>query len=216
MLEPSKAEWEFKYQPTKIINHPNEKPVLRRGARTSVAMRSSQFPLAPAGVGTYQNMQGKTARCEAGAPQGHTIDLKLLESNDDRWLHYYMILGRATSLSTTLLMNFPQDSAGEYDWTIFESGPPDYMLHVFRALQKRYKDTQKVISQKQVALKIFPPFGRIPVLHRAEGCSGVYEYRKQDWDEALAPSTRKRKPAEGTLRERLDRREAEPPRQRRR
>eukprot|EP00435_Cladocopium_sp_Y103_P054286 s821_g17.t1 len=131
VVEPTNADWELRYQASKVINHPNEKPVRRRGPRLNVGLRSSQLPLAPAGVGTFNNMQGKTARDEASVPMGHTVDLKLLDSNDDKWLHYYMILGRATCLATTLLLNFPESDDGEPDWTLFESGPPEYLTHVF-------------------------------------------------------------------------------------
>ena len=65
-MEPSNSDWDFKYQAKRIINHPNSKPVVQKTPRTTVAMKSSQLPLAPAGVGTYYNFQGKTAKDELG------------------------------------------------------------------------------------------------------------------------------------------------------
>ena len=42
-------------------------------------------------------------------------------------MHYYMILGLATSLSTTLLLKWPQDANRGFDWGWFERGPPAYL-----------------------------------------------------------------------------------------
>ena len=79
-MEPVNADWELHYQASKVINHPNERPVRQKGPRIKVGMRSAQLPVAPAGAGTYNNMQGKTARDEVGVSMGHRVDLKLLDS----------------------------------------------------------------------------------------------------------------------------------------
>ena len=146
---------------------------------------------------------------------GHTIDLKLLDGNDDKWLHYYMILGRATSLATTLLLNFPEDANGEPDWTIFESGPPEYLVHVFAELEKRYQKTQKLVTLRQAELKIFPAFSCLPA--RQKGLGNEYVYNKAEWDAAAAQRSQKRKADSNqrNLAERLERRAEEPPRRKR-
>ena len=78
-----------------------------------------------------------------------------------------------------------------------------------------------------MSLRIFPAFEQVPALHKLD--RGGYEYRAEDWDGALNPATeetcssgnagdRKRKSdilTEGlALRERLDARQDQPPRQR--
>ena len=215
LVEPTNADWELPYQASKVINHPNEKPVRRQGTRFKIGIRSTQVPLAPAGVGTYNNMQGKSAKDEVSVPMGHTIDLKLLDSNDNKWLHYYMILGRATSLATTLLLNFPEDDNGP-DWSVFESGPPEYLTRVFAELQNRYSSTVKLVTERQVALKIFPPFSSLPSQRRC-AMSGRIEYKPREWDAACQSFTKRGPDAIAqNLRQRLDRRGEEPQRKKRR
>ena len=189
IMEPVNGEWEFKYQATGIINHPNAKPVLQKAAKTTVAMTSSQLPLAPAGVGTFNNCQGKTARDEIGVPMGHTVDLKLTQRGEDDWAHYYMILGRATSLSTTLLLNFPRKDNNDLDWSIFEGGPPQYMLHVFENLKQRYAKTQQTAEMHRKTMTAFPPYDRIPVLHRSADNSWVYT--PSEWDAACGKASKR-------------------------
>ena len=215
LVEPTNADWDLQYQATAIVNHPNEVPKRKKVPRIKVGLRSSQLPIAPAGVGTFNNMQGKTAKDEKSVPMGHTIDLKLLDGNDDKWLHYYMILGRATSLATTLLLNFPEDANGEPDWTIFENGPPEYLIHVFAELEKRYEKTQKLVTLRQADLKIFPSFACLPARHK--GLGNEYVYNTAEWDAAVAQRSQKRKPdsSHRNLAERLERRAEEPPRRKR-
>ncbi|CAE8735973.1 unnamed protein product [Polarella glacialis] len=138
----------------RFINHPDARPAVQKAARTIVKMVSSQLPIGPASVGTFNNFQGKSAKDEIGVPTGHTYDLKLLQSTEEDWAHYYMILGRATSLSASLFMNFPKDDDGEYDFSIFENGP------------------------KQ--LKIFPAFSDVPALLTQD--NGEYGYLSDVWD----------------------------------
>ncbi len=217
LMEPKNADWDFKYQAQKIINHPNAKPVVQKAAKTVVSMRSSQLPLGPAGVGTFNNFQGKTVKDELGVPMGHTIDLKLMQKDDENWAHYYMILGRATSLSTTMLLNFPTTEDGEYDWSMFERGPPEYMAHVFQGLQNRYKKTVRLVEKKQRQLKIFPAFEQIPKLKQLG--NGRFEYAPEAWDKAAG--CRGKRPSEALtegmgLAQRLDerRQQQQPPRRR--
>ena len=216
VMEPVNADWELRYQSSKVINHPNERPVRRRGPRINVGMRSTQLPVAPAGVGTYNNMQGKTAKDELSVPMGHTVDLKLLDGNDDKWLHYYMILGRATSLATTLLLNFPEISDEEPDWSIFESGPPEYLTHVFQELQKRHMSTSKTLANKLAVLRIFPPFSCLPP-KRFNASTRSYLYDPAEWNAALnRPKKRKEGLGATSLIDRLERRAEEPPRRKQR
>ena len=148
LLEPKNAEWVFGHAQEKTINHPNSPaPVLQKGKKVYVGIKSSQLPLAPAGVGTYNNCQGKTAKNELGVPIGHTIDLHLLHRDEESWAHYYMILGRATSLATTLLVNFPRkEGSDELDWSWLEDGPPEYMTRVFDEMKQRYLKTRRLVE----------------------------------------------------------------------
>ena len=218
VMEPTNADWDFRCQGTRVINHPNNpKPVVQKARKTVISMRSTQLPVAPAGVGTFNNLQGKTAKDEVGAPCGHCIDLKLLDQNADSWAHYYMILGRATSLSTTLLLNFPTVAGSdEYDWSLFEQGPPEHVQHVFAALESRYRQTRRRVAESQAALQIFPAFDALPELRR--GAAGLYEYNPGDWHDAVQarPSKRKSDAVSQALRERLERRAMEPARRRQR
>ena len=216
VMEPVNADWDLRYQSSKVINHPKERPVRRRGPRINVGMRSTQLPVAPAVVGTYNNMQGKTAIDELFVLMGHTVDLKLLDGNDDKWLHYYMILGRATSLATTLLSNLPETSDEEPDWSIFESGPPEYLTHVFQELQKRRMSTSKTLAHELAVLRIFPPFACLPP-KRFNASTQSYLDDPAQWNTALnRPEKRKEGPVANALVEPLERRAEEPPRRKQR
>ena len=89
-------------------SRPNALPQLRKRVH-DVVMTRHQLPVAPQPVGTFDNMQGKTARAADGTPLGHTIDLRkpdYMEPGEYKQ-HLYMILGRAQRLSWTLFYNFP-------------------------------------------------------------------------------------------------------------
>ena len=71
VLEPTNAERLCNIRQRNLSNHPNAaRPVLMNGAKLFVPLRSTQIPLAPAGIGTFNNAQGKTARDEEGTPTG--------------------------------------------------------------------------------------------------------------------------------------------------
>ena len=140
LLEPCNGQWDMEYRAEKVVNHPNARPAIRTAPKVKVAMSSTQLAISPARVGTFNNFQGKTCRDDDKQALGHSIDLKMQRS-DDVWAHYYMIIGRATSLSTTLFFNFPKTVDGEYDWSVFESGPPEDLVQVFAEIQRRYWQT---------------------------------------------------------------------------
>ena len=212
-LVPKNGDWDYKFRPPpKVVNHPHTaQPQSVTSAKAIMPLRATQLPLAPAGVGTFQNVQGKTARDElgAGAPIGHTIDLELPCHDDESWSHYFMILGRATSLSTTLLHNFPVDANGNYDWSLFEAGPPPYMCQVFQELERRYRLTRQRIENARLRLDVFPPHSALALPNRTT----------TTLSEPPAPSTEKKRKADVLLqglplRGRLEERALHPPRTR--
>ena len=106
---------------------------------------------------TFQNVQGKTVRGPKPAqrPKGFVVDLyKPHNLTEPEYLqHLYMILGRATSLDYCLFANFPQDDEGEPDWHWFEAGPPDYVVHFLRELERRARASRAVIDRTRQDLK---------------------------------------------------------------
>ena len=50
--------------------------------------------------------------------------------------HLYMGLGRAQRLDRVMIRNFPRADDGDLDWSILESGPPDYLIEFFHVLEK--------------------------------------------------------------------------------
>ena len=43
------------------------------------------------------------------------------------------------------------------DWSIFDSGPPQQMLHVFDQIALRYSNTQQAVETHRKAMHFFPP-----------------------------------------------------------
>jgi hypothetical protein len=99
--------------------------------------------------------------------------------------HLYMILGRARSLDWCLFRNFPETAEGEPDWSLFETGPPDFLVHFFKVLEEKAAATVPRIEEARKALKLFPPWAERPLLHPDCNEPGRYVYNKDDWDATL-------------------------------
>ena len=114
------------------------------GSEMCIRDRSrTQVPMAPEFPVTFQGVQGTTIRGPEGQPKGLTLDMLRPQTmrGEDRepeyFQHLYMGLGRAQKLGWMLLRNFPQDEAGSLDWSIFEKGPPDFLVEFMHVLEKR-------------------------------------------------------------------------------
>ena len=164
---PTMDDWTLKYKFRKTVQHPNAgRSVPYGGAydEMNVKLTRCQIPLAPELVGTYNNQQGKTCRDPSKKPLGHSIDLRppAWMTEDEKKTHFYMILGRATKLSYTLLYNFPTYEDGSLDWSLFESGPPPYLIKFLDVLEQKAKNTIPVIEAARVSLSCFPRWHDIP------------------------------------------------------
>jgi hypothetical protein len=187
LVEPHQDTWQLLYKTGRHINHPLAAERVVQGKSVKVQVRRYQLPLAPERVGTYQGQQGKTIRGPDKEPLGHTVDLRRPSYMDpsEYFQHLYMILGRARSLDWCLLRNFPETPEGQPDWSVFETGPPDFLVHFFEILEQKARDTKPRIETVRVALKHFPPWAARPALLPHTEEPGRYIYNKEDWDRAL-------------------------------
>ena len=192
-LEPTTEEWTLYYKLRCTVNHPRASRAPKPSS-FEVQMTRCQIPGAPEPVGTYQNMQGKTARGPAPQkePRGHTIDLQKPEymSPSEYAQHLYMILGRATSLDYCLFVNFPHDDEGVPDWHWFEDGPPDYVVHFLRELERRARASRAVIERTRPAMKIFPLWARAPCARKADPEGKEFVYDAAAWNAGVGVQRR--------------------------
>ena len=146
-LTPASDEWDLPIERTMTIDHPGAlraKTVKVTGKKKNpeAKVTRTQLPLAPAGVGTFQNIQGTTVRAAEGGPIGFDVDLfrpstMRGEGRDAEYFqHVYMALGRARRLDWMVIRNFPRTEAGALDWSIFERGPPDYLCEFMECLER--------------------------------------------------------------------------------
>jgi len=184
-LEPTTDDWTLKYKLKTTIDHPNA----RRTNKTAIVplgITRSQVPAAPEPVGTYQAFQGKTCRNFAGEPVGHIIDLSIPSyfHRSETKQHLYMILGRATALEYTLLRNFPRTDDGELDWSYFEEGPPDYLVHFLEELERRDTNSKITIENIRKHFGIFPTWDRLPPCEKLKPEDEEFIYDASSWDQA--------------------------------
>ena len=192
LVEPQGDTWVLDYRTSMHINHHLTAGRVRQTKKTKVTVRRFQVPLAPERVGTYQGQQGKTIRGADKEPLGHTIDLRrpaYMEVGEYKQ-HLYMILGRARSLDWCIFQNFPWTPEGGADWSLFETGPPDFLVHFFRVLEERAEATAPVVDQVRYDLCIFPPWPQRPTLAPDPNRAGRFLYDSAAWDEALEPRFR--------------------------
>ena len=125
------------------------------------------MPLSPELVVTYQNVQGGTIRGPEGQAKGFVLDLFRPMSmqgdlkDAEYFQHVYMGMGRPRKLVWMLLRNFPRDKDGALDWSIFENGPPDYLVKFEAELKQRDARTKQRLLRAQQELGM-PPFEDLP------------------------------------------------------
>ena len=73
-----------------------------------------------------------------------------------------MALGRAQKLKWMLLRNFPRTEEDELDWSIFEKGPPDFLVEFLDALDVRAKKTWPKLERAQRQLGM-PAWRDVPI-----------------------------------------------------
>ena len=94
-------------------------------------MQRSQLPLTHAKVRTAQSSQGLTIRDGVIVDGGKQPRM----ADDIYWLNFYVMLGRATSLSRLLIMRPPSRS-------FFARGPPAALLAALRDLADKIRATR--------------------------------------------------------------------------
>ena len=193
-VEPHSDNWSLRCRTVGHVDRPRAPSRARRTKTADVQCRRHQIPLAPERVGTYQGQQGKIIRGPDREPLGHTIDLRKPQYMDTKIYkqHLYMILGRARSLDWCLFRNFPQNADGEPDWELFETGPPDFLVHFFAVLEERAEATVPLVEDVRRKLKIFPSWQQRPRLEPDPAQPGRFLYDSVAWDNALGRETCKR------------------------
>ena len=91
-----------------------------------------------------------------------------------------MGLGRAQKLEWMLLRNFPKDDAGELDWSIFEKGPPDFLVEFLEALDKRAKATLPRLERARLELGM-PSWEDVPHCAPDPAIKGRFLYDPAAW-----------------------------------
>lgn len=106
--------------------------------------------------------------------------------------HVYMSLGRARRLDEVLIRNFPQLESGELDWSIFEHGPPDYLVEFTRILHEKAKRTSRKLPAVQGDLGM-PAFDDLPECFSDGEGIGRFRYDAHAWSEACQVTASMRK-----------------------
>ena len=156
--------------------------------KKTVEVFRCQLPLTHEDDMTFQNAQGKTIRGPEGQAKGFTIDLLKPRNmhEDENKQHVYMIMGRARKLEWMLLNDFPCNSGGEYDWNVFETGPPSYMCEFLEAIQHRAKQTTPRMLKCQRDLGMLP-WEKVPHCKEDREQVGRYCYDPVAWGFRDAP-----------------------------
>ena len=150
-VEPVQDDWKLPANRVVTVDHPNAAR-LKRVRLTSrkdktIDVSRTGVPLAPEHQVTFQNIQGQTVRGPEGQPKGLVVDLfrphsmRGEERDAEYFQHVYMALGRARKLDWLLLQNFPRAEDGSFDWTVFENGPPDFLIEFTQRLRKLAAET---------------------------------------------------------------------------
>ena len=166
-VEPMTDTWTLEVKKNFTVDHPNVSRAQTSKKKPSVDVTRTQLPLAPERPVTLQCIQGTTVRGPEGHPKGLVLDLlrpqtvRGEERESEYFQHLYMALGRAQKLEWMLLQNFPHDDQGELDWSIFEKGPPDFLVEFLEALESRAKRTLPKLERAQRQLGM-PAWGHVP------------------------------------------------------
>ena len=135
---------------------------------------------------TFQNIQGQTIRGPEGEPKGYVLDMyrpqtmRGSERDPEYFQHIYMGLGRAQKLDRVLLRNFPRTSDDELDWSIFEDGPPDYVVKFMGQLERLAAKTLPKLLQAQRELGM-PAWEDVPHCEADGNNKGRYLYDPTAW-----------------------------------
>ena len=155
--------------------------VIGKKRKVMVAISRTALPLAPELVVTYQNVQGQTVRGPEGQAKGFVLDLFRPMSmqgdlkDAEYFQHVYMGMGRPRKLEWMLLRNFPRHKDGALDWSIFENGPPDYLVKFEAELKQRDARTKRRLLRAQQELGM-PPFEDLPAPAEDPENEGRYVY----------------------------------------
>ena len=128
-----------------------------------------------------------------GQPKGFLLDMVRPRhmsgpSNDAEYVqHIYMALGRARRLDWLLLRNFPRDAAGELDWSLFEGGPPDFLVEFMAMLEIMAKRTLPRLLKAQRELGM-PAWEAAPTCREDPEARGRYLYDPAAWGRQAAKS----------------------------
>ena len=190
-LEPMTDDWQLpvrrRCHRSYTIDHPcaqrpKQEKVTSRKA-TLVDVSRTQVPLAPEFPVTFQGIQGTTVRGPEHQAKGLTLDLYRPQTmqGEEYFQHLYMGLGRAQKLEWLLLRNFPQDDAGELDWSIFEKGPPDCHVEFLEALETRAKLTWPRLERAQRELGM-PAWADVPACAPDPSRKGRFLYDPTKWE----------------------------------
>ena len=102
------------------------------------------------------------------------------ERDPEYFQHIYMGLGRAQKLDRVLLRNFPRTSDDELDWSIFEGGPPDYVVKFMSQLERLAAKTLPKLLQAQRELGM-PAWEDVPHCEADGNNKGRYLYDPAAW-----------------------------------
>ena len=94
--------------------------------------------------------------------------------------HVYMALGRAQKLDRLLLQNFPRAEDGSLDWTVFENGPPDFLVEFMRRLNKLAAKTMPKLIRAQQDLGM-PAWEAVPACPPDPAAAGRFLYEPERW-----------------------------------
>ena len=182
-LQPKKDDWELpiKVTTTTTINHPNTQgPVMKDKHNTTLNVTRYQVPLTHENVKTFQNIQGSTVKHSDGSAKGLVVDLERPSNmgESEYFQHIYMVLGRARSLEHILLRNFPHDNDGMKNWSIFESGPPGYLVEFMKNLKIQAKKTWPRLIHAQQKSGM-PKFEDLPVCDPDPESEGRFIYKER-------------------------------------
>ena len=198
-VEPMTDDWKMPHQQCYTINHPNAPRAkqLKVTARKQkfIDITRTQIPLSPEHIVTYQNVQGQTIRGPEGEAKGMVIDLfrpQNMRGDDEGraqyFQHVYMGLGRARALDRVLIRNFPRDASGKLDWSIFEDGPPRFMVEFMKALEQRARKTLPKLLRAQRELGV-PAWEDVPKCEPDPKEQGRYLFDPLAWGFETAKSS---------------------------
>ena len=198
-VEPVEDAWKLPIRKSYTVDHPNAKGKktvqVKAKKDTEIEVWRTQCPLAPEFAVTFQGIQGTTVRGPEGQPKGLTLDLYRPQTmrgegrDAEYFQHVYMALGRAQKLEWMLLRNFPRDTYGELDWSLFEKGPPEFIVEFFEFLETKAKATRPKLMQVQKDLGM-PLFKDVPRCEVDPDQKGRYLYDPDAWTKKARESCR--------------------------